>query len=325
MVNLIVNWCQLWVFSAFFFPSRLPRHSGWSNWRPHWFGSLNRFEAGKRPRHYIVKKNGSKQSVIQLPDLWYWNILGRFVECIFFLQWPGFECLFGGGFVAPKGGEEFGFFQFWFPRFQAWDLRTQWKCLRMRAAACLGPMEGLEGQVSTTQDVQQKGNGQTKSQQPVYDKKSQKISIEIERMGKVRLWNPDDNKLSHHSELADFANQARNGCPEGMLRVPQAGRTHSMQSFAGIKNAWVCMSMLLGIICFQPIWIAFLCFDRMRDHRPILLLFLGDSLVSGVGAQAQQNFGKNKCDCGLEWVVQRLNYFSSMVQLTRSKCQQWAH
>lgn len=159
--------------------------------------------------------------------------------------------------MAPKGGEEFGFFQFWLPRFQAWDLRTQWKCLRMRAAACLGPMEGLEGQVSTTQDVKQKGNGQTKSQQPVYDKKSQKISIEIDRMGKVRLWNPDDNKLSHHSELADFANQARDGCPEGMLRVPQAGQTHSMQSFAGIKSAWVCMSMLLGIICFQPIWIAF--------------------------------------------------------------------
>ena len=166
MVNLIVNWCQLWVFIAFFFPSLLPRHSGCSNWRPHWFGSLNRFEAGKRPRNYIVKKNGSKQLVIQPPDLWYWNILGRFVECIFFLQWPELECLFGGGFVAPKGGEEFGFFQFWFPRFQAWDLRTQWKCLRMRAAACLGPMEGLEGQVSTTQDVNQKGNGQTKSQQP---------------------------------------------------------------------------------------------------------------------------------------------------------------
>jgi len=76
-------------------------------------------------------------------------------------------------------------------------------------------------------------------------------------MGKVRLCNPDENKLSHHSELADFANQARDGCPEGMLRVPQAGQTHSMQSFAGIRSAWVCMSMLLGIICYQPIWIAF--------------------------------------------------------------------
>ena len=28
---------------------------------------------------------------------------------------------------------------------QAWDLRSQWKSLRMRAAACLGPTEGLEG------------------------------------------------------------------------------------------------------------------------------------------------------------------------------------
>lgn len=59
MVNLIVSWCQLWVFIAFFFPSLLPRHSGCSNWRLHWFGSLNRFEAGKRPRNYIVKKNGN--------------------------------------------------------------------------------------------------------------------------------------------------------------------------------------------------------------------------------------------------------------------------
>eukprot|EP00434_Breviolum_minutum_P032043 symbB.v1.2.028337.t1/scaffold2997.1/size65663/1 len=28
---------------------------------------------------------------------------------------------------------------------QAWDLRSQWKSVRMRAAACLGPTEGLEG------------------------------------------------------------------------------------------------------------------------------------------------------------------------------------
>jgi hypothetical protein len=74
----------------------------------------------------------------------------------------------------------------------------------------------------------------------VYDKKSQKNSIEIELMGKVRLCNPDENKLSHHSELADFANQARDGCLEGMLRVPQAGQTHSMQSFAGIRK---CLGM----------------------------------------------------------------------------------
>jgi len=67
---------------------------------------------------------------------------------------------------------------------QAWDLRTQWKCLRMRAAACLGPMEGLEGP----------------------------------------RWLP-----GRHAESSS---------------------------------------------------------SRMHDHRPILLLFLGDSLVSGVGAQA---------------------------------------
>ena len=33
----------------------------------------------------------------------------------------------------------------WLVVLQAWDLRSQWKSLRMRAAACLGPTEGLEG------------------------------------------------------------------------------------------------------------------------------------------------------------------------------------
>lgn len=33
----------------------------------------------------------------------------------------------------------------WLVVLQAWDLRSQWKSVRMRAAACLGPTEGLEG------------------------------------------------------------------------------------------------------------------------------------------------------------------------------------
>ena len=115
---------------------------------------------------------------------------------------------------------------------------------------------------------------------------------------------------------------ARKACWEFLKQVRPTVCNHLL-ALGVLGYAWACCWALFATNPFglhSP-----LCFDRMHDHRPILLLFLGDSLVSGVGAQAQQNFGKNKCDCGLEWVLQRLNYFSSMVQLTRSKCQQWAH
>ena len=155
------------------FPTLLPRHSGCSNWRPHWFGSLNRFEAGKRPRNYIVKKNGSKQLVIQPPDLWYWNILGRFVECIFFCSDQSLSVCLVGVFVHPKAVRNLDSSSFGFRDFRLGICELNGSACGWEPLLALGQWKGSKARSPPPKTLTKKAMGKQIAA-TVYDKNHKK-------------------------------------------------------------------------------------------------------------------------------------------------------